>query len=439
MSVPEAIALVEVATKATTAYHRPDLTARLGRTTERLQTRAVRVLVVGEFKQGKSQLVNALVSAPVCPVDDDVATSVLTVVRHADTPSVALVRVGDGNGDARSAPRSPLERARGRTCRKRGTRATGPACATPRSASRALAGRRPGARRHPRRRRPGLGARRRDDGRARLRGRGVSSPTPRRSTPRPSWTSSRQAVRLCPNVACVLTKTDLYPHWRRIAELDRGHLRPPASRRADRGVVGRCAWQAVRTGTQALNEESGFPALIRYLRERGAGPGGPAGPPLDRARRHAVTEQLRHAARPSRRRGDEPRAGRRSSSRELTEAQAAADGAEGAVGALAAHAQRRGRRPQRRHRPRPARPDARDHPEAEEADRRGGDPTQVWEPVRRPGCSSRSPPRPRPTSSGPPSGRAAGRAGRRSTSPRSTRRCCPRCDRAGGAELGAAR
>ena len=35
----------------------------------------------------------------------------------------------------------------------------------------------------------------------------------------------RQAVRLCPNVACVLTKTDLYPQWRRIAELDRGHLR----------------------------------------------------------------------------------------------------------------------------------------------------------------------------------------------------------------------
>ena len=33
------------------------------------------------------------------------------------------------------------------------------------------------------------------------------------------------AMKLCPNVACVLTKTDLYPHWRRIEELDRGHLR----------------------------------------------------------------------------------------------------------------------------------------------------------------------------------------------------------------------
>ena len=35
----------------------------------------------------------------------------------------------------------------------------------------------------------------------------------------------RQAVKLCPNVACVLTKTDLYPQWRRIAGLDREHLR----------------------------------------------------------------------------------------------------------------------------------------------------------------------------------------------------------------------
>ena len=45
----------------------------------------MRVLVVGEFKQGKSQLVNALVNAPVCPVDDDIATAVPTVVRHAET------------------------------------------------------------------------------------------------------------------------------------------------------------------------------------------------------------------------------------------------------------------------------------------------------------------------------------------------------------------
>ena len=50
----------------------------------------VRVLVVGEFKQGKSLLVNALVGAPVCPVHDDIATSVATVVTHAPSPVLTV-------------------------------------------------------------------------------------------------------------------------------------------------------------------------------------------------------------------------------------------------------------------------------------------------------------------------------------------------------------
>ena len=35
----------------------------------------------------------------------------------------------------------------------------------------------------------------------------------------------RHAVSVCPNVACVITKTDLHRQWRRIADLDREHLR----------------------------------------------------------------------------------------------------------------------------------------------------------------------------------------------------------------------
>ena len=42
------------------------------------------VCVVGEFKQGKSALINALLGADVCPVDDDLATMAVTVVRHGD-------------------------------------------------------------------------------------------------------------------------------------------------------------------------------------------------------------------------------------------------------------------------------------------------------------------------------------------------------------------
>ena len=55
---------------------RPDLRRRLEQTRDRLNDPNIRVIVVGEFKQGKSQLINALVNAPVCPVDDDIATAV---------------------------------------------------------------------------------------------------------------------------------------------------------------------------------------------------------------------------------------------------------------------------------------------------------------------------------------------------------------------------
>ena len=102
MAVPAAVDLVDLALKATAAYERADLGARLAQTRKRLVDPNVRVLVVGEFKQGKSQLVNALVNAPVCPVDDDVATAVPTVVRHSDTVQVALVREVPGGPPERT-------------------------------------------------------------------------------------------------------------------------------------------------------------------------------------------------------------------------------------------------------------------------------------------------------------------------------------------------
>ena len=34
----------------------------------------------------------------------------------------------------------------------------------------------------------------------------------------------RQVTSLCPSVACLISKTDLYPHWRQILDADRGHL-----------------------------------------------------------------------------------------------------------------------------------------------------------------------------------------------------------------------
>ncbi len=70
---------------------RPDLAERLTAASASVNDASVRVVVVGQFKQGKSALVNALVTAEVCPIDDVVATSVPTVVRWGEQLTATLV------------------------------------------------------------------------------------------------------------------------------------------------------------------------------------------------------------------------------------------------------------------------------------------------------------------------------------------------------------
>ena len=69
------IELVDQGIALAVSLDRADLRRRLEQTKDRLLDPSIRVIVVGEFKQGKSQLVNAVVNAPVCPVDDDIATA----------------------------------------------------------------------------------------------------------------------------------------------------------------------------------------------------------------------------------------------------------------------------------------------------------------------------------------------------------------------------
>src|ERR687893_1919937 len=90
-TVQQALSVVALGQQAATAYARPDLNDRLALTRKRLADPSFHVFVVGEFKQGKSSLVNALLNAPVCPVDDDIATSVPTAIRYGDKPRAAVV------------------------------------------------------------------------------------------------------------------------------------------------------------------------------------------------------------------------------------------------------------------------------------------------------------------------------------------------------------
>ena len=267
MAVPAAVDLVDLALKATTAYGRPDLGGRLLHTRKRLADPDVRVLVVGEFKQGKSQLVNALVNAPVCPVDDDIATAVPTVVKHAETTTAALVR---DPGDDRPMERTEVPASQ---LAQHVSEAGNPGNKA--MLSYAEVG-------LPRKLlegglvlvdTPGVGGLGSAHGAATMSALPTADAVLLVSDAAQEYTAPeleflQAAMALCPNVACVVTKTDLYPHWRKIMELDRGHLRNVGVDAELFPVSSTLRLIAAKNQDAELMGESGFRPLVDFLLKR---------------------------------------------------------------------------------------------------------------------------------------------------------------------------
>lgn len=269
---PAGLDVVDRTIGLTEASDRPDLGQRLAHTRRRLLDPTVRVLVVGEFKQGKSLLVNALIDAAVCPVDDDIATAVPTEISYAQAPRATLV-CGRGHGSSSNSSDSAET-----------TRMQVPLDTLAAHVSEAGHGAHP------------QGLLRAEVGIPRqilagglvlvdTTGVGGLSSVHTSSTlaalptadavllvsdasqeyTEPEIDFLRQAMKLCPNIACVLTKIDLYPQWRRIAELDRVHLAGATVEADLLPVSSTLRLHAMRTEDSQLAQESGFPALVRYL------------------------------------------------------------------------------------------------------------------------------------------------------------------------------
>jgi dynamin family protein len=230
---------------------RPDLVERLDGAAARLRTDAT-VAVVGEFKQGKSTLVNALLRTDICPVDADVVTAVPTVLRYGDPPAAfvdgapvefAELRRHITEPDADPAPRSVevhLDR-----------RLLGAGLSIIDT--------------------PGVGGLDSAHGNLTLATLGLADAAlfvtdAAQELTAPEVDFLRRVVERCPRVFCVLTKTDLYGQWRRIAEIDEGHL---ARAGLDLPVVAVSSFLRMRAQARdstALNTESGFPRLVELLR-----------------------------------------------------------------------------------------------------------------------------------------------------------------------------
>jgi replication fork clamp-binding protein CrfC len=249
---------------------RADLRKRLDQTLERLKDPSIRVIVVGEFKQGKSKLINALVNAPACPVDDDIATSVPTVVRYGDPASATILvpKAEADGGDESMVERQPVpisdlpayvsEQGNPGNSKK----LVAAEVYLPRKI---LAGGLTVIDS------PGVGGMGSSHTLTTL----TALPTAdamllvsdaSQEYTEPELRFLRQAMRITPSVVGVLTKTDLYPEWRRVEEADRLHLGKVAPDIPLFPVSSDLRLEAARLQDSELNAESGFPGLITHLR-----------------------------------------------------------------------------------------------------------------------------------------------------------------------------
>lgn len=264
-----AVAAVEAVEEILAKAERPDLEHRVKASKARLAQTGCNVLVVGEFKKGKSTLINALLNAPVCPVDDDVATAKPIEIRHAPEPTAAIVY--------RQADVSDTKPPVVRTIRfdELPTYASEPPTAPD---AHEVSSVRVGL---PRQLlgtglvivdTPGVGGLGSTHSAITIGALPTADAVLFVTDASQELTASemeflRTARALCPATVCVMTKTDFYPQWRRILELNRGHLERAGMSSVMLPVSSPLRMAAIDQNDRELNAESGFGELVAVLRD----------------------------------------------------------------------------------------------------------------------------------------------------------------------------
>ncbi|MBM7241824.1 dynamin family protein [Rhodococcus fascians] len=256
--------LLDRTAEVATSAGRSDLVDRVEAAKSRVLDPRRRIIVVGPLKQGKSQFVNSLLNLTVCSVGDDETTAIPTVVSNADSFSAQLVLANPGDEPIRVdvpleeittvTPASP--RAQGREVLRLDI-----AVPSPLLADGLVLVDTPGVGGHGNPHAAGtLGLIPSAD--AVL----VVSDASREFT-EPELAFLRQVQGLCPAVAVLITKVDLYPHWRQIVEANRGHLDRAGITVQMLPVSSLLRSHAVRLNDEELNAESGFQQLYAFLRD----------------------------------------------------------------------------------------------------------------------------------------------------------------------------
>ncbi len=275
--VEAAVGVVTAVAATAEQWGRLDLAQRLRQAAAATERPATTVCVVGEFKQGKSSLINGVLGRLVCPVDDDIATAVITVVYQSERLQVSVHRRRDGRRVTETLDPARLPEVVRESDDRTGIERVDVGMPSPVLATGLSLVDTPGT--------------------------GGLSPAAAVATltflpyvdalvfvsdasaelSRPEGEFLRRAADVCPRVLFCLSKIDLYPEWRRIAALDSEHL---ASIGVDAPVVPVSSTLrdvAFARQDAGLNEESGFPQLLRRVDDD----------VVQRARHAAAVEALR--------------------------------------------------------------------------------------------------------------------------------------------------
>ncbi len=242
---------------------RDDLVQRLDAAGRRLSGKDVPVAVVGEYKQGKSTLVNAILRTDICPVDADLVTAVPTIIRYGVPPSVVVQFPGPDGGLVDEEV--PFERLRDHVAERGSGGGPSPRSVEVRLDRRLL---RSGLSFIDT---PGVGGLDSAQGNLTLGALTLARAALFVTDASQEFTAPEldflvRTTQRCPTVICVVTKTDLHAEWRRIVELDRGHLTRAGLSVPVIAVSSFLRLRAQSRDDAALNTESAFPVLLELLR-----------------------------------------------------------------------------------------------------------------------------------------------------------------------------
>ncbi|MBH0778869.1 dynamin family protein [Nocardia bovistercoris] len=261
------VSVLEETIVAARAARRDDLVARLDAAAARVRDPRRRIVVAGQVDQGKSRFVNALLDVDICPVGDDTTTVAPMRLMSGESARAELVLAEPRDGAAETRVEVPIgdiasvasrsDLTQGRRILRWELQLPNPLLAdgivlvdTPGVGGHGTAGA-SGV----------LGVAQSAD--AVL----VVTDASTEITA-PELTFLRQVRELCPTVAVLLTKIDLYPHWRRVHEADVAHL---AAAGLDVPIIPVSALlrtHALRLQDAQLGLESGYGTLYQFLREQ---------------------------------------------------------------------------------------------------------------------------------------------------------------------------